>query len=83
MLDLKFIRDNIDLVRQAMDNRCTAAPLDEILQLDSERRLMYVAVTRASRAVLLSRPKARKTRFGARFQQPSRFLSEMGIQTEV
>ncbi|MBA7477141.1 Serine--tRNA ligase [subsurface metagenome] len=38
MLDLKFIRENIDLVRQAVANRQDSAPLDEILQLDSERR---------------------------------------------
>ena len=38
MLDLKFIRENIDQVRQAVANRQTAAPLDEILKLDAERR---------------------------------------------
>src|SRR3989304_10357448 len=38
MLDLKFIRDNINLVRVAMANRHDAPPLDEILQLDGERR---------------------------------------------
>jgi seryl-tRNA synthetase len=38
MLDLKFIRENIDLVRQAVANRQTTAPLDEILKLDTERR---------------------------------------------
>jgi len=38
MLDLKFIRENIDLVRQATENRQDTAPLDEILQLDLERR---------------------------------------------
>jgi len=38
MLDLKFIRENIDLVREAIANRQDSAPLDEILQLDSERR---------------------------------------------
>jgi seryl-tRNA synthetase len=38
MLDLKFIRENIDQVRQAVANRHTTAPLDEILKLDSERR---------------------------------------------
>ena len=38
MLDLKFIRENPDLVRQALTNRRTKAPLDEILQLDAERR---------------------------------------------
>jgi seryl-tRNA synthetase len=38
MLDLKFIRENIDLVRQAIAKRQDTAPLDEILHLDSERR---------------------------------------------
>lgn len=38
MLDLKFIRENIELVRQAVANRQTTAPLDEILALDDERR---------------------------------------------
>jgi len=38
MLDLKFIRENTDVVRQAIANRHDTAPLDEILQLDSERR---------------------------------------------
>jgi seryl-tRNA synthetase len=38
MLDLKFIRENIDQVRQAVANRHTTAPLDEILKLDAERR---------------------------------------------
>jgi len=38
MLDLKFIRDNVDLVREAVKKRRDTAPLDEILELDSERR---------------------------------------------
>ena len=38
MLDLKFIRDNIDLVREAVARRKDSAPLDEILKLDTERR---------------------------------------------
>jgi len=38
MLDLKLIRDNIDLVRQAVANRQDTAPLDEILTVDRERR---------------------------------------------
>ncbi len=38
MLDLKFIRDNPEIVRQALANRLTEAPLDEILELDAERR---------------------------------------------
>jgi len=38
MLDLKFIRENIDLVRAGVAKRQDTAPLDEILQLDAERR---------------------------------------------
>jgi seryl-tRNA synthetase len=38
MLDLKFIRENIDQVREAIANRQDSAPLDEILELDAERR---------------------------------------------
>jgi seryl-tRNA synthetase len=38
MLDLKFIRENTDLVRQAIENRRDTAPLDEILEFDQERR---------------------------------------------
>ncbi len=38
MLDLKFIRENIDQVRQGIANRQNVTPLDEILQLDAARR---------------------------------------------
>ncbi|MFC1940512.1 serine--tRNA ligase [Chloroflexota bacterium] len=38
MLDLKFIRENPDQVREAIARRQDSAPLDEILQLDSARR---------------------------------------------
>ncbi|HEY82875.1 MAG TPA: serine--tRNA ligase [Dehalococcoidia bacterium] len=38
MLDLKFIRENPELVQQALEKRGESAPLDEILQLDTERR---------------------------------------------
>ncbi len=38
MLDLKFIRENTDQVRQAIADRRDTAPLDEILKLDSKRR---------------------------------------------
>ncbi|MBE9513068.1 MAG: serine--tRNA ligase [Chloroflexi bacterium] len=38
MLDLKFIRENIDSVRESLAKRQDSAPLDEILELDRERR---------------------------------------------
>jgi len=38
MLDLKFIRENPDLVRESFKKRRDSAPLDEILELDTERR---------------------------------------------
>jgi len=38
MLDLRLIRENKDVVRQALSSRQDSAPLDEILELDSERR---------------------------------------------
>ena len=38
MLDLKFIRENIDRVRQAVASRQDTAPLDEILKADALRR---------------------------------------------
>jgi seryl-tRNA synthetase len=38
MLELKFIRENPDVVRQAIANRHDSAPIDDILRLDVERR---------------------------------------------
>jgi len=38
MLDLKFIRENPDLVREALVKLNTTAPIDEILSLDEQRR---------------------------------------------
>ena len=38
MLDIKLIRDNPDLIRQAMEKRGQSAPLGEIMNLDERRR---------------------------------------------
>jgi seryl-tRNA synthetase len=38
MLDLRFIRDNPELVKEAVVKRQDTAPIDEILELDSGRR---------------------------------------------
>jgi DNA helicase-2/ATP-dependent DNA helicase PcrA len=58
------------------DFRSVDSPEDEA----SERRLAYVAVTRAARALVLSRPRSRITRFGtSRPQEESRFVEMMGL----
>ncbi len=38
MLDLKFIRENPEIVRQAVASRHDSTPIDDILRLDAERR---------------------------------------------
>ncbi len=38
MLDIKFIRENTELVKKAIENRHDSVPVDEILRLDAERR---------------------------------------------
>lgn len=48
-------------------------------ELDEERRNAYVAVTRAARALYLTRSAVRATRYGPRVDPPSRFLDEMGV----
>src|SRR4030043_433965 len=38
MVDIKLLRDNPDLVRQALEKRGESAPLDQIMSLDEQRR---------------------------------------------
>lgn len=44
MLSIQFIRQNTDLVRQALENRHDSAPLDTILALDEQRRKLMTDV---------------------------------------
>ena len=44
MLDLSFIRENPDQVREALVKLNTDAPIDEILALDEERRSLLTEV---------------------------------------
>ena len=46
MLDIRLIRENPDLIRNALQNRDDSAPLDEIIKLDEEyRELLHEAET--------------------------------------
>ena len=42
MLDLKYIRENTDLVREALAKRHADVPIDEILALDEQRRRLLI-----------------------------------------
>jgi seryl-tRNA synthetase len=44
MLDIKYIRDNTEQVREAISHRKDNAPLDDILTLDKERRQRLTAL---------------------------------------
>ncbi|MDZ7271720.1 MAG: serine--tRNA ligase [candidate division KSB1 bacterium] len=44
MLDLKFIRENVELVRQAIHNKRERVDLDRLLELDAERRNILAEV---------------------------------------
>jgi superfamily I DNA/RNA helicase len=49
-------------------------------ELAAEQRLAYVAVTRAARALRLSRPRVRQTRYGTwREQEESPYIKQMGL----
>ena len=53
--------------------------LNDEQAIEDERRTFYVSVTRASRALLLSWPRMRQTRYGQRPAEPSQFLMEAGL----
>lgn len=44
MLDIKFIRDNKDVVKTALKNRNLKLDIDEVLKLDEDRRKLLVEV---------------------------------------
>jgi DNA helicase-2/ATP-dependent DNA helicase PcrA len=52
-------------------------------ELNEERRSLYVAITRAARSLLLTRPLTRNTRYGVRRDEPSRFLGELEVVLEA
>lgn len=52
-------------------------------EIDDERRAVYVAATRAARALLLTRPASHTNRYGRVFSDDeSRFVAEMGLTME-
>jgi ATP-dependent DNA helicase Rep len=64
------------------DNATPGAASPVTKRIEEERRLMYVAVTRAQRSLTLSWCKTRKRGKDKFTQMPSRFLGEMSLQTD-
>ena len=51
MLSLQFIRENPDLVRQALEKRHDSAPIDEILVKDEARRELLQRIEKERAAI--------------------------------
>jgi len=74
MLDLKFIRENTDLVRGAVSSRNDSAPIDAVLELDVERRSMVSELEELRRR---RKESSRERRQDAAFIQEGRDLRIM------
>lgn len=72
MINLRLIRDDPNRVRRAMADRHTTAPIEEILQLDSERRQ---ALTETE--TLRARRNAVSQEIGKTKQKPPDLIAEM------
>jgi ATP-dependent DNA helicase Rep len=66
----------------AADPAQAAVDLSQAARIEEERRLMYVAVTRAQRSLTLTWCKERRQARQTRTQQPSRFIAEMQLEAQ-
>ena len=78
MLDLKFIRENTELVRKAIANRQDSTPIDEILKLDALRRqkLLELEDLRHARKELAKERKAEAEDKGRKLRARIKTLEE-------
>jgi seryl-tRNA synthetase len=83
MLDMKFIRENVDLVRQAILNKGEKADLDKILELDERRRSLVSTLDqlRHERKVA-SEAIAEKRRKGANAEAEIQSSGELSSQVK-
>jgi seryl-tRNA synthetase len=72
MLSLQFVRENPDLVRDALDKRHDTAPIDEILSLDRRRRTV---LTEAE--TLRARRNEVSKQIGKTGEKPPKLIEEM------
>ncbi len=78
MLDLKFIRENTELVRQAVADRHDSAPIEDILKLDAQRRqkLLELEDSRRRRKELAKSRGADAPEEGRRLRERIKTLEE-------
>lgn len=71
-----------EVVAEAEAASAGEAPSDEVRarRIEEERRLMYVAVTRAQRSLTLTWCRTRKRGRDKLLQMPSRFIAEMRLE---
>ena len=77
MLDIKFIRENVDIVKDAIKNKNEKADLDKILIMDKKKRKLqfnYDNLRAEQNRVSKEIPELKKTK-----KDTSELISEMGI----
>ena len=72
MLDIKFIRENPDLVREALQKRQFSEPIDDILALDERRRSLLTEVE-----ALRARRNEVSKQIGKTGEKPPQVIEEM------
>ena len=80
MLDIKFVRDNVDIVKEAIKNKNVKLNLDEFLELDKERRRLLTEVETL---------KAKKNEVSAKIgkmmkekKNPKEFIASMKVESQ-
>jgi seryl-tRNA synthetase len=85
MLDLKFIRENPELVLKAIENRHDTAPVDNVLRLDAERRQkinQLDSLRQERKAVSKERAQERGRELRAEIQQMEENVRKLDTQLE-
>ncbi len=72
MLDIKFIRENPDLVRKALEKRQFSEPIDDVLALDERRRSLLSEVE-----ALKARRNEVSKQIGKTGEKPPQLMEEM------
>ncbi len=85
MLDIKFIRENAKLVKQSVKNRNKKADIDQILELDKERRELIAKIDalRAEQKSLSVSPPAAPSVIPAKARLAEALAKRAGIQAKA